>query len=93
MILSNVGAPVSVDTGDSSQWLRWAETLLLPAALGRVEIRGPADVLIGYLPDLERDVREPLTRAGYGPEVTAALGEGLDLEDIGHKGTGRPGTR
>ncbi len=68
VILSNAGAPVSVNAGGSSQWLGWAETLLLPAALGQVEIRGPADVLIGYLPDLERDVREPLTKAGYtGP--------------------------
>jgi mannose-6-phosphate isomerase len=78
LILSNLGAPVSVNAGGSWQWLGWAETLLLPAALGQVAIRGPADVLIGYLPDLERDVREPLTRAGYGPGVIATLGEGLD---------------
>ena len=74
-ILSNLGSPVSVDAGGSSQWLGRAETLLLPAVLGRVEIRGPADVLMGYLPDLERDVRTPLAAAGYGPEVIAALGE------------------
>jgi mannose-6-phosphate isomerase len=78
LIFSNLGTPVSVNAGGSWQWLGWAETLLLPAALGQVAIRGPADVLIGYLPDLERDVREPLTRAGYGPGVIATLGEGLD---------------
>ena len=75
VILSNVGQPVSVDAGGSSQWLGRAETLLLPAALGRVEIQGPADVLMGYLPDLERDVREPLVAAGYSREVISALGE------------------
>lgn len=75
VILSNVGAPVSVDAGSSTQWLGRAETLLLPAALGRVEMRGPADVLMGYLPDLERDVRDPLLAAGYGTGVIAALGE------------------
>ncbi len=78
VILSNAGAPVNASAGDWSGTLGRAETLLLPAALGRVEVRGPADVLIGYLPDLERDVREPLTAAGYAPEVIAELGEGLD---------------
>ena len=78
VILSNVGGPVSVRAGESSQWLGQAETLLLPAALGRVEIEGPADVLIGHYPDLRRDVREPLTAAGYAPEIIAALGEGLE---------------
>ena len=38
----------------------------MPAALGRVEVRGSADVLTGYLPDPERDVRAPLAAAGYG---------------------------
>ena len=78
IILSNVGAPIAVNAGGSTQWLGRAETLLLPAALGRVEIQGPADVLMGYLPDLERDVRGPLVAAGYGPGVIAALGEGFD---------------
>ena len=36
----------------SPQWLGRAETLLFPAALGQVEIRGPVEVLTGYLPDL-----------------------------------------
>ena len=58
-------AVVSVIAGGASQWL------------GRVQIQGQVDVLIGYLPDLERDVREPLAAAGYAPEVTVALGDGL----------------
>ncbi len=64
VILSNAGVPVSASAGGSSQWLGRAETLLLPTALGRLEIAGPADVLMGYLPDLKRDVRKPLTAAG-----------------------------
>ena len=75
IIVSNAGLPVSVNAGGSAQWLGRAETLLLPAACGRVEIEGPADVLMGYLPDLERDVRGHLTAAGYAPGVIAALGE------------------
>jgi mannose-6-phosphate isomerase class I len=76
-ILSNAGAPVEVAAPGWRGRLDRAETLLLPAALGLVEIDGPADVLLGYLPDLERDVRAPLAGAGYGPQVIAALGEGL----------------
>ncbi|MGW2461922.1 hypothetical protein ACWC2M_23250 [Streptomyces sp. NPDC001761] len=54
-----------------------ARTLLLPAALGQVRVSGPADVLFGYVPDLEVDIRAPLAAAGHGPAVIAALGEGL----------------
>lgn len=68
-ILSNVGAPVSVRSGTWSEVLGRAETLLLPAACGEVEIVGPADVLIGYLPDVDRDVRGPLLTAGYPPPL------------------------
>jgi mannose-6-phosphate isomerase len=35
-------------------------------------------VLLGYLPDLERDIRAPLLAAGYRADVIATLGEGLD---------------
>jgi hypothetical protein len=31
-------------------------------------------ILAGYLPDVARDVVEPLTTAGYGPDAIAALG-------------------
>jgi mannose-6-phosphate isomerase len=76
VILSNVGAPVQVRAGGRSERLGRGETLLLPAALGCVELDGPADVLLGYLPDLERDVVRPLLSAGYSPAL-ASLGEGL----------------
>jgi mannose-6-phosphate isomerase len=76
-ILSNVGAPVTVRCGSWQGQLGRAASLLLPAALGEVTVEGPADVLLGYLPDLERDVRAPLAAAGYGPAVIAGLGEGL----------------
>lgn len=38
-------------------------------------IDGPADVLLGYRPDVDRDARAPLTAAGYGSEVISTLGE------------------
>jgi mannose-6-phosphate isomerase len=74
LILSNVGDPVKVVSGDWQGELRRGERLLLPAVLGEVGITGPADILAGYLPDVARDVVEPLTTAGYGPDAIAALG-------------------
>ncbi|WP_129661381.1 class I mannose-6-phosphate isomerase [Rothia halotolerans] len=77
-IITNVGAAVTVRVEERSAGLGPAETLVVPAALGEVEIEGPADVLVGYLPDLERDVVAPLMEAGYSRELIAALGEGLE---------------
>ncbi|MFD8233850.1 type I phosphomannose isomerase catalytic subunit [Streptomyces sp. NPDC059696] len=77
-ILTNAGAPVTVTSGSWTGRLDRARTLLLPAALGEVHVQGPADVLIGYVPDLEHDIRAPLLAAGHGPAAVAALGEGLD---------------
>jgi mannose-6-phosphate isomerase class I len=74
-IVTNVGSAVTVTSGDWKETLGRAETLLVPAALGSVEISGPADLLVGYLPDLEKDIVAPLTAAGYGREVIASLGE------------------
>lgn len=73
-ILSNAGAPVRVRTGGWSEELGRAETLVLPASCGEVEIGGPADVLFGYLPDLDRDVRGPLLDAGYPRRLIDSLG-------------------
>jgi mannose-6-phosphate isomerase len=77
-ILSNLGAPVRVGYPGGTEEIGRARTLLLPAALGEVRIDGPADVLFGYLPDLRRDVLDPLLDLGYPPAVIAGLGEGLD---------------
>ena len=55
-----------------------ARTVLLPAAMGSVDIEGPADVLAGYRPDLKTDIRVPLHAAGHSSAAIAALGEGVD---------------
>jgi mannose-6-phosphate isomerase class I len=78
LIVSNAGAPVTVDVGGVPEQLGRAETLLLPASCGELEISGPADVLFGYLPDLDADVLAPLLAAGYAPSAIERLGEGLE---------------
>jgi mannose-6-phosphate isomerase len=89
-ILSNLGAPVRVGYPGGVEELGRAQTLLLPAALGSVRIDGPADVLFGHLPDLRRDVLDPLTGAGYPPAVIAGLGADLEPRPgAGLAGAGR----
>lgn len=78
LVISNVGGPTTVVSGGYRVPLGAAETVLLPAALGQLEMLGPADVIASYLPDLDRDVRTPLRAAGYGDAAIATLGEGLD---------------
>lgn len=68
---------MTVRAGAWAHQLGCAKSLLLPVALGQIDIEGPADVLIGYLPDLERDIRAPLVAAGYRLDLIAGLGQGL----------------
>jgi mannose-6-phosphate isomerase len=77
-ILSNVGLPAVVRSASWAEQLERAASLLLPAALREIEIMGPADVFIGYLPNLEHDVYEPLAAAGYGRGVIQSLGAAFD---------------
>ncbi len=74
LIVSNVGIPATVHAG-ATRRLASGRSLLLPAAIGELVIEGPADVLVGYLPKLDRDIREPLRRAGFGEAAIAGLGE------------------
>jgi mannose-6-phosphate isomerase len=90
LVVSNAGAPVTVESGGRAERLGRARSLLLPAALGRVRVEGPADVLFGYLPDLEQDIRAPLLAAGHGAAAVAALCEGVAP---GAAGTGRRAAR
>lgn len=76
VIVSNAGAPARLDTENWTGELGRAETLLLPAALEGISLTGPADLLLGYLPDLARDIRQPLLEAGYPPEALPGLGIG-----------------
>lgn len=55
LIMTNVAPPVQIRAGLDEELIVRGSTLLLPAALEAVEVRGPADVLFAYVPDLERD--------------------------------------
>ena len=53
------------------------ESCILPAAIGEIQIvpLGTADLIVSHVPDLQRDVVEPLRSAGHSDEVIRSLGE------------------
>ena len=70
--LSNVGdAAVEVEHAGGSEALGRAESCILPAAIGEVRVipgAAEASLVACYVPDLRRDVVEPLREAGYTTE-------------------------
>jgi mannose-6-phosphate isomerase len=78
LTVSNVGDPVTIRWSGGEQILDRASSRILPAAIGEVEIApmaGTGDLIVCYLPDLQRDIVEPLRAAGHGDEAIRALGE------------------
>jgi mannose-6-phosphate isomerase len=80
LTLSNVGeGPVELDYEGGSETLGRAESCVLPAAIGEVGVipsrTGEATLVACYVPDLERDVVEPLREAGYSDQEIRTLGE------------------
>lgn len=52
-------------------------TVVVPADLPSTSLVGTGVALVGYIPDLEVDVRQPLLAAGHAPDDIRALGADL----------------
>lgn len=74
-ILSNLAEPLEVEANGVSVSLGRSESLLLPAALEEVTLRDAGELLLGYIPDLEREIIAPLRQAGYDQAAIARLGD------------------
>ena len=77
-IISNLGEPLQIEAAGESWTLGKAETLLLPATLGKVTFNSPGEILVGYVPDLEAEVNNPLRQRGYDEQTIALLGDVKD---------------
>jgi len=77
LTLSNVGDPVRIEYSGGTERLEWAESCVLPAAIGEVRVipEGEASLISCYVPDLERVVISPLREAGYSDEEIRGLGQ------------------
>ena len=77
-IVSNLGAPLHIEMGDERWPLDRAATCVLPASLGEITFSGEGELLIGYLPDLQREVIAPLEAQGYDRQAISRLGDVWD---------------
>jgi mannose-6-phosphate isomerase len=77
LTLSNVGSTVRICYGDQEELLARGESCILPAAIGEVRLvpLGTAELIVCYVPELQRDVIEPLRRAGHSDKAICLLGE------------------
>lgn len=77
LTISNVGAPVAIRYAGGEETLDRAESCVIPAALGEFTIvpEVSADLVVCFVPDLQRDIIEPLRSAGHSDEAIASLGE------------------
>ncbi|HYO30626.1 MAG TPA: class I mannose-6-phosphate isomerase [Thermomicrobiales bacterium] len=78
LILSNVGDPVTLRWAEGEQTVERASSRILPAAIGEVEIvptGETADLIVCYVPNLDRDIVGPLRAAGHPDEAIGGLGE------------------
>ncbi|MGA2974163.1 MAG: type I phosphomannose isomerase catalytic subunit [Spirochaetia bacterium] len=75
-VLTQIEGNSSVEGGTGSENLGPGQSCLLPASLGNVAVapNGPCSLLKAYVPDLVRDIIEPLRRAQIQDRDIIALG-------------------
>jgi len=76
LTISNVGDAVTITYSGERETLGRAESCVVPAALGEFEVvpEGRGDLIVCYVPDLVRDIVEPLRVAGHVDEAIGTLG-------------------
>jgi mannose-6-phosphate isomerase len=77
LTVSCFGDPVEITYAGGHFTLDRAQSCVVPAALGAftVDPRGNGDLIVCYVPDLAKDVIEPLRAAGFQDDQIAALGQ------------------
>ena len=77
-MLTQIEGTCAVTAGATTETLKPGQSILLPAALGQVDLEpSPScSMLKAYVPDLESDVVAPLRAAGVSEELIRGLREG-----------------
>jgi mannose-6-phosphate isomerase len=78
-LLSNIGEPITIRYPGGEEVLGKAQSCIVPAAIGPVEIvpSGSADLIYSYVPDIQVDVIDRLRQGGHSDEEIATLGHVL----------------
>ena len=76
LAVTNLGDPVQIHFPGGVETLAKAESCIMPAPIGEVTIATTrkGDLIVCYVPDLERDIIEPLLAAGHSHMQINALG-------------------
>ncbi len=84
LTLSSIGDPVHLEYAAGTEVLGRGESCILPAAIGDVKIvpQDAAALIVCYIPDIARDIVEPLRAAGYTDEQIGALGDVTALTPV-----------
>lgn len=83
LTVASVSTPVRIDYAGGTETLGSAQSCILPAALGEVQISPlietgsdePASLIICYVPNVRTDIVQRLQEAGHSDEAVHALGE------------------
>lgn len=80
LTLSNIGAAVRIEYDGGNEILEQAESCVIPASLRGVRVvpieqNEAASLVACYVPDLTRDIVEPLRAAGHKDDEIRELGE------------------
>lgn len=77
LTISNVGNPIRITYATGEETLDRAASCVIPAALGAftIEPDDTADLIVCYVPDLQREIVQPLRDAGHAYEAIRTLGD------------------
>lgn len=77
LILSNIGDVVDIHYPGGIETLGRAESCIIPAPIGDCTFvpQGPSELIVSYLPNLERDIIAPLRADGHSDDAIRSLGE------------------
>ena len=76
-IISNLANPIKIKYSAKEETLKKGESCIIPAAMSEYKLipESKAKLLISYLPDLEKDIIEPLSHHGFTRQDIEALGD------------------
>ncbi len=81
-IVLTIDGPVQVVTTDGAMTLASGQAVIVPAASGGYTVEGNGAVLVYYVPNLARDIVEPLSAAGHDMAAIVRLGGDPSTSDL-----------